>query len=620
METLNSFSLYNIAEWQLNENSSKVELPSLQRGFVWKANQIESVWDSILRGFPIGSFLLSENVDGKQFLLDGQQRATSITIGFYNPWTRKNEDQEKNFWSLKSVPVLWIDLDPNQKTTTQKFVLRVATKSHPWGYQRVSHNSILSVPDRRNALEILRKNEKNKGRYSQLHLTQVFPYDSDLPVPLSFLIESINSGNNWHQELTSMCQKYLPVDCIKTKYQGSESYLDKLGSFFKSTDESIFFSAVKNLETIRIPISIVKSEVLKADDEGEEDSTLFVRLNSSGTRIAGEELVYSIYKASFPQTKDLVEKIGADFVAPSLVISLVSRLVWSEIYSGNYPKALNVNSFRKEIENRKFSHRMKELIDDENSGSAKSIFDKAFKILKSSDMPPVLIKQIIKSSPDLFLMLLQWVKCNENVELDADENRKILSAITALSWFGRDNNKYVSEVWKETVKRDFWSKESMTELHYGKKDYIIHPFVSPEILRQYLKSEVIEKRTDEVIEKRTDYDNLYPHTSQEIIEQMKFILKDRELDKPSYEVWTSFRNRLFGNKSLILFAQRKYINDKFGDFNQMDTLEDTNTPWDWDHIYPSSWVVGKHNIDGRIRRWNNSIGNLRAMALSNWTK
>ena len=45
-------------------------------------------------------------------------------------------------------------------------------------------------------------------------------------------------------------------------------------------------------------------------------------------------------------------------------------------------------------------------------------------------------------------------------------------------------------------------------------------------------------------------------------------------------------------------------------------MEDTNTPWDWDHIYPDSWVYRQWNIDDRTRRWEWRIGNFRAMSLT----
>jgi len=112
-------SLRQIADWQLAPETNttySVDLPRLQRGFVWETSKIIDLWDSILRGFPIGSLLLTEiGEDGsihtlgdirKFWLLDGQQRATSIAIGYHNPW--QNTNATEGLWSLKSKsnPVL----------------------------------------------------------------------------------------------------------------------------------------------------------------------------------------------------------------------------------------------------------------------------------------------------------------------------------------------------------------------------------------------------------------------------------------------------------------------------------------------------------------------------------
>ena len=38
-------------------------LPTIQRGFVWESKKIETLFDSLLRGFPISSFLFWEVPD-----------------------------------------------------------------------------------------------------------------------------------------------------------------------------------------------------------------------------------------------------------------------------------------------------------------------------------------------------------------------------------------------------------------------------------------------------------------------------------------------------------------------------------------------------------------------------
>lgn len=56
-----SHTLWQIASWTSDE--SEVLIPALQRGLVWKPRQVELLWDSILRDFPFGSFMLSDIVN-----------------------------------------------------------------------------------------------------------------------------------------------------------------------------------------------------------------------------------------------------------------------------------------------------------------------------------------------------------------------------------------------------------------------------------------------------------------------------------------------------------------------------------------------------------------------------
>ena len=52
--------IFNIREFVKSETTSKnkIDIPVFQRSLVWKPKQMELLWDSILRGFPIGSFTL----------------------------------------------------------------------------------------------------------------------------------------------------------------------------------------------------------------------------------------------------------------------------------------------------------------------------------------------------------------------------------------------------------------------------------------------------------------------------------------------------------------------------------------------------------------------------------
>lgn len=103
-----------------NINNRKYLLPAIQREFVWKEEQIERLFDSIMQGYPIGSYLFwhvtKESINKYQFydfirdyhqlkshnqkvemigdtdiinILDGQQRLTALYIGLMGSYASK---------------------------------------------------------------------------------------------------------------------------------------------------------------------------------------------------------------------------------------------------------------------------------------------------------------------------------------------------------------------------------------------------------------------------------------------------------------------------------------------------------------------------------------------------
>ncbi len=64
-------SLKQVAAWDLEHLNApceeiKASVPALQRGLVWSPQQVELLWDSILRGFPIGSLVVSKQMDSQE--------------------------------------------------------------------------------------------------------------------------------------------------------------------------------------------------------------------------------------------------------------------------------------------------------------------------------------------------------------------------------------------------------------------------------------------------------------------------------------------------------------------------------------------------------------------------
>jgi hypothetical protein len=596
-------TLKEIADWQLNSEISKVELPSIQRGFVWKPKQVEDLWDSILREYPIGSFLFSEC--GEKFhLMDGQQRATSIFLGYLNPFEL---DASVAPWSIKGeLPVVWIDIQPKTKPDTSKYLIRVTTHSHPWGYEAKNNGERLRLSDRRKALELFKKHPDNKGGYTSFKNITVFPFDACYPLPLSFFIESKSV-----EQVIEKAKNYLP-DYISTKqgnFENKKDYLKLLNEELQNEMQAILGAVQKSIKK-NINYDIVPDAVLR-EEEDVDDPTLFVRINSSGTTLSGDDLIYSIYKAIFPETKELVEKAGMSFIAPTQVISLASRFVLSELKDNQYAKKMNVREFQRRIKDDNFKNSLRELIGTDSESEIKNLFEKAIKLLKGnglfeSEIPPVIIKMFIKSTPDLFLFFVSWLRLH-NTLIDEKCQLQMIAKLLSFSWFEFGE---IWRLWVEIKDENFWSKP-LNQYMWWEGKYGIHFLVPPILLRTYYQQTQIENRFLENHEHKWELNSI----GNNIAEYYNKV-KSENIDTETADIYFSeFINILRFCKQLILFAQRNYVNSQFIDYNQMEDLDDTNVPWDWDHIYPDSWVYNMKYCEPIIREWNNTTGNLRAMSL-----
>src|SRR5690606_19809897 len=168
------FTISSISKWTSIDKT--IVLPKLQRGFVWKPTQMANLWDSILRGYPIGCFLTATNHDNDiKELFDGQQRATTILTGFYNPFSCRKND---GFFSIKKFPSIWIDLKPdNNKPSENEYCIQILTQSHPWGFMAADPSKVLSVGDRRKALDYIRT-MSDCSNYLDIDSKNYVPWDS----------------------------------------------------------------------------------------------------------------------------------------------------------------------------------------------------------------------------------------------------------------------------------------------------------------------------------------------------------------------------------------------------------------------------------------------------------
>lgn len=626
-------TLRDVAGWQLapqQENTLRVELPKLQRGFVWEPPKVADLWDSILRGFPIGSMMVStidpespeDSAPGHRYwLLDGQQRATSIGIGFYNPWNPQGNDP--SMWRLKSIPILWLDLDPTPRDWDVKmFFPYLVTQSHPWGYNQ--DGGVISWGKRREACEALALG----ADYSSADLSRCYPWEAKLPLPLSILLEAANrEGIETHTDFWD--------ELIKQTDNLTDSWKSRFGE--RMTGEppaglDKLLLGLRRVPAYRVHLNLLSGDAAENDSyTAEDNSLLFVRLNTGGVLLGGEELIFSLFKSAFPLAKDAVEDCAVGFMAPSKLFGLLVRLAAAVKAPDKLARPVSLSEFKKEIRTADLplKRALEDLIHKEHGAAqceAARLMEWAFSILcgpkgsaPSFCLPQAVATRTINESPDVFLALLYWRRNGGDVKIGSQEHQDLLGRFTALSWFLPGNARAKQEALREWVAAAgdditgrLWSGECLRFL-FTRNELAVPVLPPPQQFKDLLLKGVLEVEP-------YDYERLPDHAPASFWDGYAFLPRaDDETDEIRKQRiganLMSFIGRLWPCRTMLLYAQRDYIRKRFVSFGQWElTLKDTNCPWDWDHIYPSA--SGLHNVDKVYRDWHNTIGNLRVEGLS----
>lgn len=633
-------SLRDIADWQKRPEDAgafRVDLPKLQRGFVWEPSKIMDLWDSLLRGFPIGSMMISsidpdpDNQAGgnsSYWLLDGQQRATSIAIGFRNPWEHPGDLDP--LWNHKDrqAPLLWLDLDPERRDSDPKlFFPFLITQSHPWGYDR--DGAVLPWSRRREACDALQLGEN----YTAADLCQCFPWGAELPYPMGILLDI--AGND----------EIRTVDDFWAALHEPAPHLGP--AWRKKTHEPMggapppglakILQGLRRTRDLRVHLNLLTGEAAENDAHTEDDnSLLFVRLNTGGVVLGGEELIFSLFKSAFPQAKDAVEACAMEFMAPSKLFGLLVRLAAAEEDLPKLARPVALRDFKRQIRmsGDPLKPALKKLIKTSKHDSeceAARLMCRAKDILcgegEAFRLPQALATRTINESPEVFLALLYWLRAKDakkqSVAPGSDEDRALLGRFTALSWFLPGNVRAKQQVLREWVKGAgpdpagrMWTPECLSFL-FLRDDVCMPVLPPPEALDSFLQRNVAEHPDG----RNYRYEEIpAADPAAPLWDAYQFLpdaeaMKEGEPRSRRENNLLGFLNHLWQSKSLLLYAQRDYVRDRFREFAQWElALKDTHCPWDWDHIYPRAF--GRCNVDPVYKDWRDSIGILRAEGLS----
>lgn len=239
-------------------------LPAIQREYVWKPSQVIRVFDSVMRGYPVGSFLswrvLPETISSFKFY--GFMKDYSAFNNRHNPIIDIPTDRE----------VVAI-LDGQQRLTSLNIGLRgtYAYKNHGgWA------NKAWSYPERRLYLNLAGEAPEN-----ELGLKYHFQFLTAADVEASLDDES----KNW-----------LPVSEVFNATEMS-SLIQLLAKYGVGNDPAASGLVSKLWDAIHKTASLHFYE--ETDQDIERVLDIFVRVNSGGTVLSYSDLLLSIATAQW---------------------------------------------------------------------------------------------------------------------------------------------------------------------------------------------------------------------------------------------------------------------------------------------------------------------------------
>lgn len=255
-------------------------LPSIQREFVWDTDQIEKLFDSLMRDYPISTFL---------FWKVDKSKIKNFQFYEFLKHYHENNSTHNNKADLSQEEDVIAVLDGQQRMTSLYVAL---TGTHAKKIPYYSWSNPSAFPRKKLFLNILKKSE-----------------DIELEFDFKFLTD--DEAKSTSQDFWFECGKVLDfTDLSKVmEYLMLNGLMDtskftKDQSTFALNTINQFFNAIHQEK----PISFF----LEEGEELDKVLQIFIRINSGGTKLSYSDLLLSIATAEWKE-KDAREVIH-DFV------------------------------------------------------------------------------------------------------------------------------------------------------------------------------------------------------------------------------------------------------------------------------------------------------------------
>lgn len=282
-------TVHQLMNWREHRGEGALLLPPIQRSLVWRNAQIVNYWDSLLRGYPPGLFMvhrvdeakgsaseqgsdgdgnLRDTHDADWQLFDGQQRVSALLLG-------------RGAGQLASTLRLWIDLGREPEGGDLRFALRISSTGQPCGYR-------LDEPNRKFQLS---EREKWWTEHGKRGLDRAEAFAGEGP---EFLLRATCS---------------IPLaEAISEVEEGGANALASLPGAKDVVAREFGAALLKALDAETI-VKRIDGEVVGDPDEYVR---FFGRIGQGGTALTDDELTYSLIKQRFPHVRDRMRELAED--------------------------------------------------------------------------------------------------------------------------------------------------------------------------------------------------------------------------------------------------------------------------------------------------------------------
>ena len=561
-----------------DKTCNRLVIPSVQRGKVWNAARIEALWDSIFRNIPIGALSVrNRSLDAKAYdLLDGQQRATAIALGYDN---FPDDTDTRKFDSI-----LWIDL---KKRDDGRHEFHVTTASQPWGYADSSNetrNQLLPHGERRMAFARIKP--KLKDRQIKPYPYQLYPVRAQIPVPYTVLREYVEKSR---EEKQSFCLAEFKEHVQKALTPERCCWIELLGE--QNVSKSDFLELCEKILSVSKDYTVL---LLDANSVSDDDIALyFTRIGRGGVVPSDEELAYSMLKSKLGELdkdegwfrkkiEDLHTKFG--LASSSRIAHLAIRCFKSK--DGNF------------FTESPFSAVVK-LCEEENASDRTSFCE-----FVRNDL-----EKIMQGVKEKF-QLTKWHSSRYASQRNGDVYLMLMIAWCSPTLFGTIDVRGLAEL--------IFGYSSHT-------DYAIKKILSEGVVIAIAKllgeSHYSSRRLTEPISA-----NVFKSITEQTFTTMQSVIDWKAANEQTSMVIAEG----YGNSPnarayhvLIYACRNSEANHRFDYDLEQDVWTEENRPWDYDHIMPHSIIEGMPSStepqkkDKSVCEWlKNSIGNLAPLPFS----